>query len=136
MMHPAFWVAAAGVGLISPSFTSKEGEYLMRAKIAGVVVLTGFMALSTSFIPTETAVSPEEGVRPMTQSEMDCAVGGKAGCLDEGMYTWVECMIDEGIDVSSSDSMYDNGGAVASCFVLGARSALVCTFNSFLDWLF
>jgi hypothetical protein len=103
----------------------------MRANIAGLIVLSGLVALHTSFVPSPVVTEAVETSRPLTTEEMDCAVGGEAGCIELAVNTTESCLEDAGINGSEiGDNLYNIivGGI---CTLDGAWTGLTCAWEWF-----
>jgi len=105
----------------------------MRAKIAGMIVLTTIAALTTSFEPTQDADLKPAAPRMLTAAEADCLVGGKASCLDVAINEAESCLSDAGITASEIDDNLYNMVIGGLCAGSGIWSGISCTWNWLTD---
>lgn len=103
----------------------------MRARIVGLIVLTGFVAFQTSFTSGAGVADQAEVARPLTQTEMDCTVGGKANCAEVAAVSTAYCLWEYGIDFTDSQAMANNSGLVVLCAIEGTWAGLVCAWEWF-----
>lgn len=103
----------------------------MRAKIVGMIVLTGFAALTTSFTPMQDLAIQETHPRLLTEEEADCLVGGKATCFETAALESYSCLNEAGIDFTDIESSYSSLIVFGWCTLEGAWAGVECAW----DWL-
>jgi len=103
----------------------------MRAKIVGMIVLTGIAALTTSFAPLQDVEISGTTPRLLTEEEADCLVGGKATCFEVVAIDAYGCMIEAGVDFTNVESSYSNLIVAGLCTLEGAWSGLTCAWDWF-----
>ncbi len=103
----------------------------MRARIAGMIVLLGIMALTTSFTPVQEAVVQDIVPHQLTAEEADCLVGGKATCVDVAVAAAGDCMDDAGVRPSEIGSSLYGTVVGGICAGYGVWTGLGCAWDWF-----
>jgi len=106
----------------------------MRAKIVGMIVLTGIAALTTAFTAPAYAVTVgESAVRQLTEEEADCLLNAEATCIDVALDTADECLAEAGIFGSEiGDNLY-NMVVGGWCAGSGIWAGATCAWDWFTD---
>ncbi len=103
----------------------------MRAKIAGMTVLMGIVALTTSFSPLPLSGGEKAVTSNDSFDALECVLSGRETCIDTAAQSAGECFLDSGIflgdQVNSLYAVFVTGW----CTGVGLWSGLSCAW----EWL-